>query len=78
MTVFSFRADGRSGTLVTVWVRDNGEGIPAEEISQIFQKYRQVGTVKNSNQEGTGLGLVICKMIIEAHGGTIWVESGKR
>jgi signal transduction histidine kinase len=60
---------------VKVWVKDNGEGIPAEEIGQIFQKYRQGGNVKNSDQKGTGLGLVICKMIVEAHGGKIWVES---
>jgi signal transduction histidine kinase len=62
-------------TLVRVWVRDNGEGIPADEIGQIFQKYRQGGNTKNSDQKGTGLGLVICKMIVDAHGGKIWVDS---
>jgi len=62
-------------SLVKVWVRDNGEGIPADELGQIFQKYRQGGNVKNSSHKGTGLGLVICKMIVEAHGGKIWVES---
>jgi signal transduction histidine kinase len=62
-------------TVVKVWVRDNGEGIPAEEIGQIFQKYRQGGNVRNSDQQGTGLGLVICKMIVDAHGGKIWVDS---
>src|SRR5919108_5216042 len=60
---------------VTVRVRDNGDGIPAEEIGQIFDKYRQGGNVKRSSDKGTGLGLVICKMIVEAHGGCIWVES---
>ena len=60
---------------VKVWVRDNGVGIPADEISQLFQKYRQGGNAKRSTGQGTGLGLVICKMIIEAHGGRIWVES---
>jgi len=62
-------------TTVNVRVRDNGEGIPAEEIGQIFEKYRQGGNVKHSSDKGTGLGLIICKMIIEAHGGCIWVES---
>lgn len=62
-------------TQVNVWVRDNGIGIPSDEIGQLFEKYRQGGNVKHSNQKGTGLGLVICKMIIEAHGGRIWVES---
>jgi signal transduction histidine kinase/DNA-binding response OmpR family regulator len=62
-------------TLVHVWVKDNGEGIAADEIDQIFEKYRQGGNVKRATQKGTGLGLVICKMIVEAHGGKIWVES---
>ena len=62
-------------TTVNVRVRDNGEGIPADEIGQIFEKYRQGGNVKHSSDKGTGLGLVICKMIIEAHGGSIRVES---
>jgi signal transduction histidine kinase len=62
-------------TTINVRVRDNGEGIAADEIGQIFEKYRQGGNVKHSSDKGTGLGLVICKMIIEAHGGCIWVES---
>ena len=62
-------------TEIKVWVRDNGVGIPADEIGQLFQKYRQGGNAKCSSQKGTGLGLVICKMIVEAHGGKIWVES---
>ena len=60
---------------VKVWVKDNGVGIPADEIGQLFQKYRQGGNAKRSSGQGTGLGLVICKMIVEAHGGKIWVES---
>lgn len=60
---------------VQVWVRDNGEGIPADELSQLFEKYRQGNNVKNSKHKGTGLGLVICKMIVEAHGGKIRVDS---
>jgi signal transduction histidine kinase/DNA-binding response OmpR family regulator len=64
-----------SATLVSVWVKDNGVGIPSGDIGQLFEKYRQAGNVRHSNQKGTGLGLVICKMIVEAHGGKIWVES---
>ena len=63
------------GTTVKVWVRDTGVGIASREIGQIFQKYRQAASAKSSKDKGTGLGLVICKMIVEAHGGTIWVES---
>jgi signal transduction histidine kinase len=60
---------------MNVWVRDTGEGIPADEMAEVFQKYRQGGNGRQSRHKGTGLGLVICKMIIEAHGGKIWVES---
>ena len=60
---------------INVWVKDTGVGIPADEIDQLFQKYRQGGNAKRSSQKGTGLGLVICQMIVEAHGGKIWVES---
>ncbi|MEK6562016.1 MAG: ATP-binding protein, partial [Candidatus Binatota bacterium] len=50
-------------------------GIPKEEIGNLFEKYRQATSGKISKQKGTGLGLVICKVIVDAHGGKIWVES---
>ena len=59
---------------VKVQVMDTGVGIPAREIGSLFAKYRQTASGKNSQQKGTGLGLVICKMIVEAHGGRIWAE----
>jgi PAS domain S-box-containing protein len=64
-----------SGNEIIVWVKDTGVGIPRDEIHQIFEKYRQVSSGRNSGHKGTGLGLVICKKIAEAHGGRIWVES---
>lgn len=60
---------------IEVFVRDTGVGIPADEIGGIFQKYKQTSSGATSKQKGTGLGLVICKMILEAHGGTIRAES---
>lgn len=63
----------RVGEGVRIWVKDNGEGIPPEEIGQLFQKYRQ--TKSGCLAPGTGLGLVICKTIAEAHGGRILVDS---
>ena len=60
-----------------VWVRDTGIGIAADEMGYLFEKYKQTASGKTSNQKGTGLGLVICKMIVEAHGGRIWVESAE-
>lgn len=60
---------------IRIWIKDTGIGIPPEEIPQLFQKYKQTTSGKTSEQKGTGLGLVICKMIVEAHGGKISVES---
>lgn len=60
-----------------VWVRDTGIGIAADEIGYLFEKYKQTTSGKTSAQKGTGLGLVICKMIVETHGGRIWVESAE-
>jgi signal transduction histidine kinase/CheY-like chemotaxis protein len=64
-----------NATQANVWVRDSGNGIPADELGHLFAKYRQCSNARVSDQKGTGLGLVICKMIVEAHGGKIWVES---
>lgn len=69
------RQRGDKETLV--WVKDNGVGIPPAEVATLFEKYRQGTSGKNSAQTGTGLGLVICKMIVEAHGGKIWTESAE-
>jgi signal transduction histidine kinase len=55
-------------------VADNGVGIPAQATPNLFTKFFRVNTMK-ATSAGTGLGLFICKSIIEAHGGAIWVES---
>ena len=60
---------------VRIWVRDNGVGIPHTEVAKLFEKYRQCKNTIESGHKGTGLGLVICKMIVQAHGGRIWVET---
>jgi signal transduction histidine kinase len=60
---------------IQIWVKDTGVGIPPDEIGQIFEKYKQMKSGATFEQKGTGLGLVICKMIVEAHGGAIWAES---
>jgi signal transduction histidine kinase len=63
------RARGRE---VTIVVEDNGEGITPGELPFVFERYR---TGENPRGTGTGLGLYICKQIIEAHGGEIHIES---
>jgi signal transduction histidine kinase len=64
-----------NATEAKVWVKDNGVGIPTGEIGRLFELYHQTSSGKGSDQKGTGLGLVICKMIVETHGGKIWAES---
>ena len=54
-------------------VSDNGSGIPAEDIPNMFQRFSQGTSRKRSS--GTGLGLYLSRQIIESHGGKIWVES---
>jgi len=56
-------------------VTDTGPGIGEEELKHLFQKYSELAGRKKADLKGTGLGLFICKSVVEAHGGTIGVES---
>ena len=56
-------------------VADHGIGIPADAIPHLFQKFYRVQSASETGIEGTGLGLVLAKQAVEAHGGTIEVES---
>ena len=56
-------------------VRNPGEGIPADKLSKVFQKFSRLNTETTRHQKGTGLGLFITKAIVEAHGGKIEIES---
>ena len=63
--------------MVTIEISDTGKGISKEDIPKLFQKFGMVGNkyLQKSNAQGTGLGLYICKGIVELHGGKIWAES---
>ncbi len=62
--------------MVAVCVADTGTGIAESDLPQLFQKFRQVGDRESgTRRSGSGLGLSICKEIVEHHGGRIWVES---
>jgi PAS domain S-box-containing protein len=63
------------GARVTVWVADQGLGIPREEIPKLFDKFQRAERHETRGIGGTGLGLALAKQIITAHHGTIWVES---
>ena len=55
-------------------VRDTGEGLSAEQLGQLFQPFNRLGQEAN-NQEGTGIGLVVSKRLVESMGGVIGVQS---
>jgi two-component system sensor kinase FixL len=63
------RCEGDNYVLISVC--DNGAGISSEIKDRLFEPFA------TSKQEGMGMGLSICRTIVEAHGGRIWVESGK-
>ncbi|MBN2538871.1 MAG: hypothetical protein JXB09_02340 [Deltaproteobacteria bacterium] len=60
---------------VEISVSDTGPGISREDMEKVFDKYHQVHPADSNQVRGTGLGLAIVKNIIDAHGGTVWVES---
>ncbi len=60
---------------VVISVKDNGKGIPSDANDKIFKKFYQADTTSTREKGGSGLGLSICKGIVEAHGGTIWMQS---
>jgi GAF domain-containing protein len=62
------------GGVVDVSVSDTGVGIAPEDHEAVFEEFRQVGA-SAAKQEGTGLGLALCRKFVELHGGKIWVTS---
>lgn len=70
--VVSVRQEGRE---LLVSVADQGEGIPAEELSKVFDRMYRIENKLTPGVAGIGLGLALAKGMVEAHGGRIWVES---
>ena len=69
--VRAWREDGA----VHITVRDHGIGIPAADLTQVFERFRRGSNVDARRYAGIGLGLYICRGIAEEHGGRIWVDS---
>lgn len=69
ITVGAFAEGGKA----TIYIRDEGIGIPAAELSAVFDRFKQARA--DDSKRGTGLGLAICKMLIDSHGGNISVTS---
>jgi signal transduction histidine kinase len=58
---------------VLIWIKDHGPGIPASEHERIFDKFIRLKTA--NGPKGLGLGLAYCRLAVQAHGGSIWIES---
>ncbi len=64
-----------TGDEVILSVIDAGQGIPLREQERIFERFQRVDNAASRRTQGAGLGLYICRAIVEAHGGRIWVNS---
>ena len=60
---------------IVIGVRDQGNGIAAADQSKIFHSFQRLGLDQSGKIRGSGLGLMVCLRLVEAHGGKIWVES---
>ena len=79
-TIRSVEISGRISTrkkekFVEITVEDNGVGISQENIIKLFRIDLYYSTEGTLNESGTGLGLLLCKEIVDKYNGTIWVES---
>ena len=65
----------RKDSMVEVWIKDTGPGIPQEELPYIFKRFYRVDKSRSRTSGGTGLGLAIAKYFVDAQGGYIHAES---
>jgi signal transduction histidine kinase len=68
-------AENRPNAEVLFSVSDEGQGIPSDKLESIFERFQQVDSSDSRRKGGTGLGLTICRKIVEQHEGKIWAES---
>jgi signal transduction histidine kinase len=71
----SLFADLPSGTFVVLAIRDKGPGISLAEQALLFTRFTRLESARNSAQQGAGLGLYLCRQLVEAMGGRIWMRS---
>jgi len=63
--------------MVEMWICDNGIGIPPELLHRIFERFHRVDLRLIRETAGLGVGLTICKRLIELHNGVLWAESAR-
>ena len=73
--VTSFYHEEKKGNMFDIAVADHGRGIREEDQKIIFDEFRQIDGSTTREDQGTGLGLALCRRLVEMHGGRIWVES---
>ena len=73
--IFVTAAPAADNDMVTISIRDFGPGISPSQAETIFDRFSQVDGDSRRSSFSTGIGLAFCKLAVEAHGGTIWVES---
>ncbi len=77
VNITSSPVEEQNSRFIKISIEDEGPGIPEQDLARIFDQFYQVE--KNASTEsGSGLGLCYCKMIVEAHGGTIWAENRRQ
>jgi signal transduction histidine kinase len=69
---------GKRDDMIIISIADNGPGIDSDELPHVFERFYRARHGRQQHSGGTGLGLTICKAFIEAHRGSIWVESGEQ
>jgi PAS domain S-box-containing protein len=60
---------------IVISVTDPGKGLPAEELTKVFDRFYRADTTATRKAQGAGLGLYLAKAVVEAHGGQIWADS---
>jgi signal transduction histidine kinase len=72
--IMTLKAEQVNGEVI-VSVKDNGPGIPQQDLIRVFEKFERIKQRGTENVKGSGLGLAIVKSIVEKHGGRVWCQS---